>query len=274
MTEAAAIEGTDRPVTQRSLVSDLRALGVEQGDVVIVHTSLSALGWVIGGSQAVVEALMESVGSAGTIVMPTQSGHVSDPAEWSAPPVPETWHQIVRDEMPTYDPALTPTRLMGQVVDCFRHHPSTVRSEHPQLSVAAAGRQADEIIRPHEFAAGLGPTSPLGRMYELGAKVLLLGVGHGNNTSLHLAEYQAEWPSKSTSQRGAPLIVNNERQWVEVEDLDIDEEDFEQIGASFVTEWKGEGAQTDGPVGAGIGRLMSMPALVDFATSWMSNNRR
>ncbi len=267
--EADAISATDQPVTATSLVADLQALGVDAGDIVMAHTSLSALGWIIGGSQAVANALFDAVGPTGTVVMPTQSAHLSDPSRWQAPPVPEEWFETIRAEMPAYDPATTPTRLMGAVVDCFRHRPGTIRSGNPQVSVAANGPHANAITDNHRFADCLGDDSPLGTLYELDAKVLLLGVGHANNTSLHLAEHRASWPTKSTITQAAPIIVDGTRQWTEVEVLDINEDDFEQIGAAFAD----TGEQSEGLVGAGIGKLMSMRALVDFASEWMSTNR-
>ncbi len=75
---------TDGPVTFDSLCADLRALGVESGMTMIVHSSLTALGWVSGGPQAVVLALQEVLGPQGTLVMPTHSGDFSDPAQWRA----------------------------------------------------------------------------------------------------------------------------------------------------------------------------------------------
>jgi aminoglycoside 3-N-acetyltransferase len=269
MNELAAIAAVGSPATRRTLVADLQSLGLPPGCTVMVHSSLSALGWTVGGPQAVVEALLDAVGSSGTVVMPTQSGHLSDPAHWSNPPVPGTWHELIRREMPAYDPALTPTRSMGQVVECFRHHPQTQRSAHPTLSVAANGPAAASIVGTHPLTPGLGEPSPLGRLYELDAIVLLLGVGHGNNTSLHLAEYRANWPAKQWTEVGAPVFVDGRRQWVTYADLELDESDFELIGDAFAT----TGAERSGPVGNGIGRLCRQRELVDFAVTWMEANR-
>ena len=267
--ETDAIAAADRPATVATLRTDLEALGLGSGDVVIVHSSLSALGWVAGGPQAVVEALLVAVGMAGTIVMPAQSGQLSDPAGWANPPVPADWVERVRDGLPAYDPCLTPTRGMGAVVDCFRQHPDTRRGSHPTLSFAANGPQAEVIVDPHSLAAGLGDDSPLGRLFALDAKVLLLGVGHVNNTSLHLAEHRAEWRGKTTASEGVPMLVDGVRQWVTYSDLDRDEDDFEAIGEAFAA----AGGERRSPVGVGFGRLSSIRPLVEFAVAWMETNR-
>lgn len=268
--ENDAIAASEEPGTVRSLFDDLLRLGLGPGDVVIVHSSLSALGWIAGGAQAVNEALLQAVGPEGTIVMPSQTGQLTDPAGWSNPPVPPEWVPIIREHMPAFDLHLTPSRQMGRIVETFLLHPETSRSNHPTVSFAARGPASPEIVGLHPLTPELGETSPLARLYELDAKVLLLGVDHGNNTSLHLAEYRASWPSKATRSTGAPVFVDGERQWVSYEDLDWDEDDFETIGQAFTQ----TGAEAQGPIGVGVGRLCQQREIVDFATAWMSKNRQ
>lgn len=270
MTEDAAIERATRPATAASLTDDLQALGLSAGDVAIVHSSLSAIGWTTGGPQAVVESLLAVVGDAGTIVMPTQSAQLSDPAGWEAPPVPTEWHETIREHMPAYDRHLTPTRSMGVIVDCFLRHPDTRRSDHPSWSFGANGSAATEIVGRHEPADGFGDDSPLGRLYDLDASILFLGTTHENNTSLHLAEARATWPSKAPIEHGAPMIVDGERRWFTWEGIDPDEEDFVEVGAAYA---EAGGAENRGTVGVADARLIPMRPLVDFATPWMSANR-
>ena len=269
VSEQTAISASDEPATVDSLVADFRRLGIGEGDIVIVHSSLSALGWVAGGAQAVIEALLDTVGSAGTIVMPTQSGQLSDPAAWSDPPVPPAWVPVIRASLPAYDPYLTPTRSMGQVVECFRQHRQTLRSAHPTASFAANGAKASAIIGSHPLTPSLGESSPLGRLYDLDAKVALIGVGHARNTSLHLAEYRAVWTGKATYIEGVPVMTDGQRAWVKYEDVVPNDHDFEQIGAAFAE----TGHERTGPIGAGVGRVCRQRALVDFAARWMGENR-
>lgn len=268
--EAKSIAATDRPATISSLIADLAALGVRSGSTIIVHSSLSAIGWVAGGPQAVVEALLAAVGPEGTIVMPTQSGQLTDPAAWEAPPVPADWIAVIRSETPAFDPMLTPTRGMGAIVECFRHVPGVRRSAHPHVSFAAVGPLAEHVLEPHDLSPEFGETSPLGRLYELDADVLMLGVGHANNTSLHLAEHRADWPSKTSGERGGPVLVDGTRQWATWTDLEHDEDDFEVVGNHLAD----LGLEQTGPIGTGVGRHCSMPAIVDAAAVWMTANRR
>jgi aminoglycoside 3-N-acetyltransferase len=139
----------DGPATVATLARDLRTLGVQAASVLMVHTSLSALGYVVGGAPAVIDALLEVLGGRGTLVMPTHSGDLSDPAGWSAPPVPQAWHQTLRESMPAYDPATTPTRIMGAIAESFRTRPGTTRSAHPRQSCAASGHNARYIVEDH-----------------------------------------------------------------------------------------------------------------------------
>ena len=270
MSEADAIAAAARPATRTSIATELRTLGIEPGMTLMVHSSLSRLGFVAGGAHAVVLALLDAVGTDGTLMMPTLSGHLSDPAAWENPPVPESWWQTIRDETPAYDPNLTPTREMGAIVDCFRGLPGVQRSAHPTASMAALGPKATELLHPHDLAWALGEDSPLARLYAMNGHILLLGVTHANNTSLHLAEYRSPPPDgPPVVRRSAPVLHEGERRWVTYDDLEDDDGDFGPLGEAFAA----TGHETQGPVGAGVGRLMRARDVVDFGVDWLQEHR-
>jgi aminoglycoside 3-N-acetyltransferase len=265
------IAGTAAPATTASLTGDLQRLGVRSGQVLIVHSSLSRLGYVAGGAVAVIEALTSALGPAGTLVMPAHSSDLSDPADWRAPAVPEAWHQAIRDAMPAYDPRVTATWSMGAIAESFRAHPRVRRSAHPRQSFAARGPAADAIVRDHPLDCAMGERSPLGRLYDLGASILLLGAGHDSNTSLHLAEHRAGFSSKRSRAYGSPVTIDGQRRWHVVDDLDFDDSDFARLGADYERE---TGALTIGRVALAESRLMPTRPLVDYAVGWIERNRR
>ncbi len=261
------VERLEEPVTVSSIAGDLRDLGLGAGDAVLVHSSLSALGWVAGGEQAVVDALQAVVTDAGTVVMPTHSGQYTDPAEMQHPPVPDEWVAPIRAEMPPYRPDVTPTQV-GAIPECFRSYPGVVRSEHPLVSFAAWGDRAEAVATGHELDDSLGEGSPLARVYERDGDVLLLGVGHEINTSFHLAEYRADI-DVDRKRTGAPVVRDGERVRAEYEDVAYSDDDFDEIGADFE---RAVGSH-EGTVGTADAKLASQRALVDFAVDWLEANR-
>ncbi|MFI7067795.1 aminoglycoside N(3)-acetyltransferase [Kribbella sp. NPDC050124] len=239
------------------------------GDVVLMHSSLRSIGFVVGGPQAVVEALLAVLTPEGTLVVPTHTPENSDPARWTNPPVPEPWWPVIRAESPGFDPDRTPAgRGMGRLAELVRTWPGARRSIHPQFSFAAVGAAAEEIVSEHLLDDALGDRSPLGAVYRLDGSVLLLGCGHANNTSLHLAEWRQADPARHLVS-GSLCRPDGTASWQEWEDVAEDESDFDRIGSAFE-------AVADvrvGGVGAATARLMSQRAAVDFATGWMSQHR-
>jgi aminoglycoside 3-N-acetyltransferase len=260
------------PITVRRLTSDLRALGVRPGMVLLVHCSLSSLGWVCGGPVAVIQALQRLLRAYGTLIMPTHSGDLSDPQLWLHPPVPRSWWQEIRASMPPYDPGLTPTRGMGSVAELFRTLPDVVRSLHPQVSFAAWGSEAIQVVSEHSLEFPLGDGSPLARVYELDGWVLLLGVDHAVNSSLHLAEYRARYSGKTEVVSGAPVLVGGHRKWIRFRDINISSADFLRLGRDFSRDC-GRCIKS-GRVGLAAARLFPQRACVDYAVHWLERHRR
>ena len=263
MSEQSAIQQSPHPFPRPILADQLRRLDVAAGMTLLVHSSLSRIGYVPGGAVAVIQALQDVLTAEGTLVMPTHSGDYSDPAKWRNPPVPAAWQPIIRAEMPAFDPRRTPTRGMGVIPELFRTWPAVHRSTHPAVSFAAWGKHAEEITADHSLAFGLGEQSPLGRLYALDGFVLLLGIGYDNNTSFHLSEVRAG--VGKTVPCGAPLLVDGRRVWQAYEDFDYDSDLFPQIGADF------EAAHPVrvGRIGLAESRLFSQRTAVDFAEAWL-----
>ena len=131
MSEHKVIARTHEPITVMTLVTHLAACGLGAGQTVLVHTRLSALGWVVGGAQAVIQALLQVLGPTGTVMMPTQTWKNLDPFSGVHGQVPEAWWPTIRAHWPAYDPATTPSIGMGVVAELFRTWPGVRRSHHP-----------------------------------------------------------------------------------------------------------------------------------------------
>jgi aminoglycoside 3-N-acetyltransferase len=230
---------------------------------------MSKIGWIVGGAEAVIQALLRVLTPSGTLMMPAFTTNNTEPTHWQHPPVPEHWWPVIREHMPAFDPATSPTRMMGAVAELFRTWPGAMRSAHPIGSFAALGAQAAYLTGDHRLLEEFGPTSPVGRLYELDGYILLLGVDHGNNSSLHLAEWRANWPGKPYVHQGTAMLVNGERQWVEFEEMDFNDDDFPTIGDSYEAEYH----IARGRIGQAEVRFMKQRPLVDYGIKWMEQRR-
>ncbi|KAJ6441187.1 aminoglycoside acetyltransferase [Purpureocillium lavendulum] len=264
--------------TQESLVADLKRLGLGPGDAVLLHSSLSAIGYVVGGAPTLVRALLEVLGPGGTLAVPTHTGDNSDPSEWRDPPVPQDWWQPIRDATPAFDPRTTPSRMMGAVPEAVRTWPGALRSAHPQTSFAAVGARADDVTAgPRVLECRLGEDSPLAALERMGARVLLLGCGFDRCTAFHLAEYRNAYTPVDNS--FAAMVVADgpdsagaapRRQWVTVQDVPIDGDDFAELGQHL----ESQGGVASGMVGAAECKLFALPEAVAFAMQWLGTHRK
>ena len=129
---------------------------------------------------------------------------------------------------------------------------------------------AKYITQNHNISADLGEDSPISRIYELDGQILLVGVTHANNSSLHLAEYRSEFPGKQFRMNGSAMMVNNRRKWVKWEELDLNSDDFEQLGNDFESFINYVPCR----VGLAEARLISHQAIIKFAIDWFKRNRK
>jgi aminoglycoside 3-N-acetyltransferase len=260
--------GSAGPRTRESLAADLRALGLTPGGVVLVHSSLRSLGYVSGGALAVVQALLDVLGPAGTLVVPSQTADNRDPSTWRPAP-PERWWPRIRESLPGFDPARTPSVNVSVITEQVRTWPGAVRSTHPQTSFAAVGARAAELMSVHRTDCHLGEDSPLAALAAAGAATLLLGVGFAKATAFHLAEYRMPAPARRTY-ACAVLAPDGSRHWLEYEDVALDDSDFGRLGADFD---HGTDAVTTGPVGAATCHFFPIADAVAYARSWFSRHR-
>lgn len=157
------------PMVNEKMAQDLRNLGIQSNDVILMHSSLSSLGYVEGGADTVIDTLM-SVLSEGTLLIPALSWELS------------------RMDNPVFSVKDTPS-CVGTISETFRKRPGVIRSMHPTHSVCGMGVLAEEILSQHIHTdTPAGPKSPFGLLPQYGGKVLMLGCGLRPNTSMHAVE--------------------------------------------------------------------------------------
>jgi aminoglycoside N3'-acetyltransferase len=231
-------------VSRAEVADQLRELGVEDGGVLLVHTSFRATRPVERGPVGLIEALRDALGPSGTLVMPSWSG----------------------DDDAPFDPLTTPAPpSLGVVADTFWRLPGVLRSNHCQ-AFAAAGPEAARVtsdplpLPPHI------PESPVGRVHDLDGQVLLLGVGHDADTTLHLAEVLAGVPYRVPSyctvlQDGRPVRVN------------YGENDHCCERFTFAGEWlRARGLQSEGRVGHAPALLARARDIVEVAREHLARD--
>ncbi len=185
--ESGGNEASGRRVSGGDIETGLRRIGVEEGDVLLVHSSLSRFGYVEGGADEVIDALLRAVGPGGTLMMSaitTQTAYVVACIEAAQRGEMASVERFDVLGMPTY---------AGAIAETFRRRPGVRRSWHPTHSVTAIGRRAEELLADHENASGpCGAGTPYGRLCDCDRGfVLLLGVNHMSNTTLHGIEEMA-----------------------------------------------------------------------------------
>ncbi|MEU9846997.1 AAC(3) family N-acetyltransferase [Streptomyces sp. NPDC047985] len=259
---------TPSPTVRRSragLAEQLSELGVARGGVLMVHASMRAVGPVGGGVRAVVGALRDALGGRGTLVVPSFTPENSDTSPQYLDRVrglTDREREVLRARMPSFDPATTAAPSMGLLSETVRLTEGAVRSGHPQTSFTALGPLAGDLMAGHRPDCHLGEDSPLARLHEVRAHVLLLGTGFDTCTAFHLGEYRM--PSPPRRRYRCVVESGGRRQWWEYEDVALDDGDFAALGAEFARTDGGARVRS-GPVGSSTSRLFRLDAAADFA---------
>jgi aminoglycoside 3-N-acetyltransferase len=262
-----------------TLSADLRRLGLPPGAVVIVHTRMSALGWVVGGSESVVRALLDAVGPEGTVV--AYAGwqeHVYRPEEWAA-----EHRDVYAADPPVFDPRTAEAvHDHGRIPERIRTWPGVQRSDHPEANVVAIGARAGAITERHAADDGYGPTSPFARIVEAGGHVLMLGAPLDTITLLHHAEALADVPGKRFVTFTIPVREGDrvtERTYTDLDTsgeglpydgLRLDDDPFAVIAAAALE----AGIGTRGRVGHADSHLFPARELTAFAVDWLERRFR
>jgi aminoglycoside 3-N-acetyltransferase len=232
-----------------TIVDDLRALGLRAGDRVVVHSSLRAVGTVEGGANTVVDALLDVLGPEGVLMVPTFTYTTE-----------------------RFDPTVDPGRT-GAVAETVRLRPGAVRSLHPTHSVAVLGPGARELCAGHEDLAATDVNSPLDRLARAGGYVLLLGVGHIANTTVHVAEFRANAPYLDVPPRPAWPRIHEIEAGGETRVVEYDR--FPGCSRAFGVVERGlrdRSAIRDGRIGLAESQLMLGDALIEEAVTLLEGD--
>lgn len=269
----------DGPVTQTQLMDDLWTLGMRPASVVMVHARVSAIGWVVGGSETIIRSLLGVLGPDGTLM--AFAGWEDNPfhlAEW-----PSSWRAAYETGMPPFDPALSEAKhAHGRLPERIRIWPGARRSADPEANVVAIGSRANWITADHPADAPWGEHSPLARLVETDGQVLMLGAPLNTITLLHHAEAIAATPHKrlvtyrmpvrghdgTTYWRTTTTIDTSRGAFDYAQIVGRDEDAFAVIGHAALA----AGIGTHGRVGQAVTYLFPARALIEFAVHWMEKH--
>lgn len=252
-------------VTKNDLKSALQHLGVKSSDTCLVHTAMSKLQYLPGGSETIVEALEETLAN-GTLMMPSQVSTNCDPATWEYPPVRKDLIQVIRDAMPPYNEKTSATQGLGLTPEYFRNLPDVIRSNHPYLPIAIWGQNAAAIAKKQPLNMPYGVNSPLDYLYQHHGKTIFLGTDYETCTMLHYAESTIP-RKKETCSAATDTDDNGKTIWTEYQNVDLDTyDDFNDLGQAFEKQFSNEWQSTK--LSKATIKVINVVPLIDFARQW------
>jgi len=239
--------------TRAEIASELVALGLRPGDVVLTHASLRSVGPVEGGATGLIEAQRAAVGETGTLLM------------------------VLSATDGTFDAGTSPVDVneLGWLAEVFRTHPGVLVSDHPASRFGALGRDAAALLEPTPLHDYYGPGSLLERFTTAGGKVLRLGAPPDTVTLTHYAEYLSDLTDKIRVRRRYVRADTGEL-WIEsLDDTDgiarwAHGDYFPQI----FLDYRASGAVRRGAVGRSEAELFDARQFVAFAVDWMNRRLR
>lgn len=251
-----------------SLTQDFEKLGLSSGMSVMLHASVRAVGFVIGGPDVILQALLNALTPDGTLMM--YLGCPDGYDEIGCGTLPLELESAFAEHLPAFDPQLTrANREFGALAEFFRSTPGLYGSRNPGARMGAIGAEAQFLTTDHPLDYGYGPNSPLEKLCRLKGELLLLGSDPDQLTLLHYAEHLASLPVKRIVRYRTPLLLNNQRVLRQTEEYDtskgvIDWPDlyFASIFADYLD---AGGSCRQGNIGDAEAFLVPAQELVDFA---------
>ncbi len=262
------------------LVSDLKALGVRQGDLLMVHASLRRLGLarsagVEDGATLLLDALDEAVGEDGTLLMVLGSQYAQDhvnghPAQARA--------ALLEGTLP-FDALNAPVlEEVGHLAEAFRQRAGTKVSHNPSGRFGARGHKAQALLQAQPWNDYYGPGSPLEKLVAWGGRILRLGANPDTVTALHYAEYLADLPHKRRTRWDYLLASPEGPKHVFIECLDdakgIADWEGDDYFAEITRTYLRERPHGAGKVGQADSQLIDAADMVGFGARWMERNLR
>lgn len=251
--------------TKSNFEQALKEIGIKTNDACLVHTAMSKFNYVPGGPETIVQALEKTL-SEGTLMMPSQVTTNCDPATWEYPPVRKDLIQVMRDNIPPYNPDTSVTVGLGVTPEYFRRLPNVVRSNHPYLPIAIWGKNKEEIAQKQPLNMPYGIDSPLDYLYQNYGKIIFLGTDYETCTMLHYAESTINRKTE-TCLAATGVDESGKTIWTKYQNIDMDSyDDFNELGAAFEkaypNKWKAIKLTN------GVIKAIDAHVLVDFAREW------
>lgn len=170
-----------KSLTKEKLINDFKNIGIQYGDTVLAHTSMSKLGYLEDGASTFIDALLEVIGENGNLFMPSS-------------PNDDLQLNYAKNN-PIFNVQTAPSRL-GKITEVFRQYPGVIRSFCPTEPVCGIGPAAKDILKDHHLdTTPYDVNSPFRKINKLNAKIVYIGCTLDNaGTSLHTLEDAVDFP--------------------------------------------------------------------------------
>ncbi|MBO0933884.1 aminoglycoside 3-N-acetyltransferase [Fibrella aquatilis] len=256
--------------TRQLLSEQLAVLGLRAGDAVMTHAGLRAVGPMLNGPDALIGAILDVVGPAGTLLVYVSWDEQYEDALEAGGYVPAA----LKPHLPPFDPARSrANRDHGVFAEFARTTPGAFRSTNPGTSVVALGHRAEWFTANHALQYGFGPDSPFAKLVAAGGQVLMIGAPLDTMSLLHHAEHLADIPGKRIMRVEVPLWLNGGVSWQLIEEFDTTDPVVDGLPADYfahiVTDFLAQGGGQRGQIGHADAVLVPAADVIAYAVEWL-----